>query len=54
MECRRIGKIPDSKFWLWKVAKIIMLLEFDLLKVAEEFLQLECYLLKDAELSIGF
>ena len=53
MECRRIGKIPDSKFWLWKVAEIIMLLEFDLLKVAESFLQSECYLLKAAELFIS-
>ena len=35
LECCRFGNIPDSKFWLWKVAEIIMLLESDLWKVAE-------------------
>ena len=53
MESCRIGNIPDSKFWLWKVAEIIMWLECDLLKVAESFLQSESYLLKAAELFIG-
>ena len=38
----RIGNIPTSKFWLWNDAENIILLEFDLRKVAENFLQLEC------------
>ena len=53
MEFCRFGNILDSKFWLWKVAELKMFIEFDLLKVAEEFLQSKCYLLKAVKLFIG-
>ena len=35
MQFCRFGNIPESKFWLWKVAELKIFIEFDLLKVAE-------------------